>query len=75
MLTEIPTDVSDVSAHYNRELKNILDTHVPLKTMPIVERTNRDWFTNELGNLRKRLENSTVNTSKVNYRQTMRSMT
>ena len=47
MLCDAPTDVSDATAHYNRQLENMMDKNGPLKTKLIVERTNSEWFTDE----------------------------
>ncbi len=50
-----PTDVSDISSQYNRELSKILDKHALLKSKTILERSNSEWFNDEMGDLKHAL--------------------
>ncbi len=58
MLILICSPTKDLSLHvtiYDSQLPRLMDTHAPLKTKTVVERTNCEWFTNELGELKHHL--------------------
>ncbi len=65
MMHDHPISINDVTAHYNRELCNIIDKHAPIKTKTIVDRTNCDWFTDELGAMK-----STLRTLECKHKRT-----
>ncbi len=48
-----PMDIGELCNTYNTELVNILDRHAPLKTRDIVDRTNSEWYTDELGDMKR----------------------
>ncbi len=55
LLNNPATEVGDLCDTYYTELSSILDRHAPLKTRDIVDRVNSEWFTDELGAMKRDL--------------------
>ena len=54
LLLQGTTDqLDDLLNSYNHELTKLLDDHAPLKPKVITDRENSQWFTGELGTLKK----------------------
>ncbi len=53
LVTTQSTGVDDLSTIYMSELTRILDHHAPLKSKLITDRTGCEWFTDELGDLKR----------------------
>ena len=53
LISSLPIGLVDLVATNNSELTQMLNTHAPLKTKTVVERENCEWFTSELGELKR----------------------
>ena len=56
LITSPPDDLTDHIITYDTKLSHLLDSHVPLKSRSGVKRTNCDWFTSKLGELKCHLQ-------------------
>ena len=49
LVSPSPDNLLDLTQQYNLTLSSLLDKHAPKKTKTITERTDVDWYTDELG--------------------------